>query len=98
MADEPDERLIPRPPKARTTTDFIVIVFVIMVAVVLITLTVAAVLAAFVADVDPKGYFAILTDLMTTIISALVGYMAGRGSGRADALSEYEQLTERKKR
>jgi hypothetical protein len=79
-----NERLVPRPPKARTTTDFIVTVFVLLVAGVLIVLTIAAVIATFVTDVDAKQFFAILLDLMTSIISALVGFMAGRGTAQGE--------------
>ena len=57
-------------------------------AFILIALTVATVAAAF-TGTDIKPYFAILTSVMTSLISALVGYLAGRsqdkGSGTPPA-------------
>ena len=77
---EPDEGdYLPRPPKARTTTDFIVIVFVVMVATILVLLTSATILTSLFTDDDVGTYIAILTDLMSSIIAALVGFVAGRG-------------------
>ena len=79
MESDQHRDIVPRPPPARTTADFIVIIFVCMVAAVLGSLTLGAVLLALFTDDDVGPFIAILTDLMTTIISALVGFLAGRG-------------------
>ena len=70
----------PRPPPIETAADFIVIVFAVTVASMLFLLCMAVVAAAFVGG-DVKSYFTILAGIMTSIISALVGYLAGRNSG-----------------
>jgi hypothetical protein len=41
-------------------------------------------LLALFTDDDIAPFIAILTDLMTTIISALVGFLAGRGVARSE--------------
>ena len=70
----------PRPPRITNAADFIVIVFACTVALILVALTFGVILAAFFGG-DIKSYFAILTSIMTSIISALVGYLAGRSQG-----------------
>jgi hypothetical protein len=88
MTEEEEHRdLIPRPPSGGSTTDFIVTVFAIMVASVLLILTIGAILSLLFGDNDKQttAFFAVITDIMTTVIGALVGYLAGKGSGRAEA-------------
>ena len=63
--------LVPRPPPVRSTTDFIIIVFVIMVAVILTSVTFVALILALFTDKNVGPYLAMITELMTTIISAL---------------------------
>ena len=85
---EKGNRILPRPPEIKTTADFIVVVFVVMVATILIILTVGIITAGLFGDTDVKPYFAVLTDIMTTVIGALVGFLAGKGSGRAEVAAE----------
>lgn len=81
MNDKPQPRgLIPRPPATNTITDFIVIVFACMVVAIFVILTVTAVSLALFTDKDVAPFIAIVTDTMTTIVAALVGYVAGRGA------------------
>jgi hypothetical protein len=75
---------MPRPPKITSAVDFIVIIFSITVATILLVLTIGTMLAG-INGKDIKAYFAILTSIMTSMISALVGYLAGKGqSGKQE--------------
>jgi hypothetical protein len=82
---DPPSEPPPKPPKRRgifppidNTADFIVFLFACTVAFILSALTIGVIIAAFKGG-DVKGYFTIITSIMTSIISALVGYLAGRG-------------------
>jgi hypothetical protein len=67
-------------PRPQTTADLIVVVFVGLVAVMLLLLTVGAICTSLFTDDDAKPFLAILTDLVTTLIAALVGFLAGRAA------------------
>jgi len=86
--DEPERQQrrgwIPRPPESGSTADFIVALFAVVVAVSLTTLTTGLVVAVF-FDGNVAPYFSVLTDIMTTLIGSLIGYLAGKGQGRRDA-------------
>ena len=83
--------LLPRAPESRTTTDFVVIVFVLTVAFILLGLSIAIIIAAATGhDVGP--YFNVLTDILTTIIGALIGFIAGKGSGRQEMHDEIRSM------
>jgi hypothetical protein len=86
---EKREQWIPRPPKGGNSSDFIVIVFSITVATILVILTVGTVIAGIVGR-DISSYFAILTSIMTSMISALVGYLAGKGVGHTEAAQQQQ--------
>lgn len=83
MADERGD-YFPRPPRPRTTTDFIVVVFVVLVATVLVIFAALTACIALFTDDNVGPYLAVLTDLMATIIAALVGFLAGRGAARVE--------------
>ena len=76
---------IPRPPESGSTADFIVALFAVVVAVSLTVLTSGLVVAAFFDNSNIAPFFAVLTDIMTTLIGSLIGYLAGKGQGRRDA-------------
>ena len=84
MTEPPRDDYVPRPPKPKSTTDFIVLVFVIMVACILFALTAAVIITALFTDDDVGPFLAILTDLVSSIIAALVGFMAGRGVAKEE--------------
>jgi len=81
---------VPRPPHTNSPTDFIIVVFSITVATILVILTIGIIIAG-VTGADIKSYFAILTSIVTSMISALVGYLAGKGQGRAEAEQQQQQ-------
>ena len=82
---------IPRPPKITSASDFIVVIFAVTIATILVILTIGVMIAGIVGA-DIKSYFAIITSIMTSMISALVGYLAGKGQGRIDTEKEIKQL------
>jgi hypothetical protein len=87
MATPPEpkrEGFIPRAPKVQSTTDYIVLVFVILVATILLGLSFTALYAFLFTDKEVGPFIAIITDLMTTIIAALVGFLAGKNSAKID--------------
>jgi VIT1/CCC1 family predicted Fe2+/Mn2+ transporter len=65
-------------------TDFIVTLFAVLVATVFLIITITAVLLALFSDKNVAPFFTIITDTMTTITAALVGYIAGRGVSRTE--------------
>ena len=72
--------LIPRAPTTRTMADFIVVVFVIMVVTIMVSITLGALILAIFTDDDVKPFLSVIVDMMSTIIAALVGFLAGRGT------------------
>lgn len=76
---------LPKPPVSNMT-DFVVFCFVSIVAFILC----AATLGVFAdAILDPKGdrsgLIGALADICTTLIGALVGFVAGKGAGATEA-------------
>ena len=89
--------MIPRPP-VNNMTDFVVFCFVSIVTITLILTAVSLVVFAFVdPNRDTSQIVGILADVMTTLIGALVGFIAGKGSGKAEVHDELNEL-ERVKR
>jgi hypothetical protein len=81
--DEPKKQsLIPRP---HTTGEFIIVVFVGIIAFVTVFLSITAVVLAIFTDKDIGPFFTVLTDLVSTLIAALVGYLAGKSNGNHKA-------------
>jgi len=80
---------MPRIPESKSTTDFVVIAFVIIIGFMLLAFTVATIIAGIQGH-DVKAYVATLTDIITTIIGALIGFIAGKGQGQAEVRREYE--------
>jgi cytochrome c biogenesis protein CcdA len=85
--------LLPRAPESRTTTDFVVIVFVITVATILVGLTIGVIVAGVLGK-DIAPFFNVLTDILTTIIGALVGFIAGKGTGRQEMHDEISRMND----
>jgi uncharacterized membrane protein YeaQ/YmgE (transglycosylase-associated protein family) len=90
----------PTPP-IKNMTDFVVFCFVSIVAIILV----GAVIGLFVdAVMDPDGdrssLLNALSDITTTLIGALIGFIAGKGTGHAEAQEEQQKRTaeEEKKR
>jgi len=80
VSDEPKDEpknLIPRP---QTVGDLIVVTFVGLVSFILILLSITAVALTLFTDQDVKPFLTIVTDLVSTLIAALVGYLAGKSS------------------
>jgi hypothetical protein len=67
-------------PQSRTSSDFVVVVFVLMAAGILVALTIAAIVLAIFSDKDVGVFTTAIIDLTGTVIAALVGYMAGKQS------------------
>ena len=79
---------LPKPP-INTMTDFVVFAFV-SVVVIILTATVVGllVLAVVQPDVDRSTLVGSLVDIVTTIIGALIGFIAGKGQGRSEVHDE----------
>lgn len=85
--------LIPRPPPAKTMADFVVTVFALVVGTSLMLAVVGTGLIAIIRpDQKIAGMIAILADVLTTLIGALIGYLAGRGSHDTEVLEKKEKL------
>jgi hypothetical protein len=67
-------------------TDFIVFSFVTIIVFILLSAAATLViLALFRPEADNARLVTILADVTTSLISALVGFLAGKGQGRSDA-------------
>ncbi|HEY9377371.1 MAG TPA: hypothetical protein VIQ02_09780 [Jiangellaceae bacterium] len=83
---------LPKPP-VTNMTDFVVFCFVTIVAFILI----GAMLSVMILeirdpDTDTSSITAALADITTTLIGALVGFIAGKGAGKAEVHDEIQQL------
>jgi hypothetical protein len=79
---------LPKPP-INTMTDFVVFAFVSIVVIILSTTVVGLLVLAIVQpDVDRSTLVGSLVDIMTTIIGALIGFIAGKGQGRSEVHDE----------
>lgn len=85
-------QVLPRPAQANTSADFVVNVFVVTVATILVVAFVGTMAAYIFTDKDVAALLGSLLDIITTIIGALVGFIAGKGSGRAEVHDEIGQL------
>ena len=64
----------------RSTSDFIVIVFVFMVAGTMFALTITAVVLALFTDKAITTFFTVILEMMKSLIAVLAGYVAGKSS------------------
>lgn len=72
---------IPRPPQPKNIVDFVVEVFVVTVGTIMLGSIVGIFLiVVFRPGSDVGPYINAITDIMTTIIGALIGFIAGKGS------------------
>ena len=87
---------LPRPP-IKNMTDFVVFAFVAIVSFVLISASVTLVINAVMRpDEDQSQGVAIMADVTTSLISALVGFLAGKGQGRSEAEERQQEQELRK--
>jgi len=82
---------LPKPP-IKNMTDFVVFCFITIVAIILVT----AVAGVFISAVlNPEGdrsaLVSALGDITTTLIGALVGFIAGKGQGHAEAREQEDE-------
>lgn len=83
---------LPKPP-IRTMTDFVVFCFVSIVALLLLVAGVGVSILAFTnPDRDTSTTVSALADIVTTLIGALVGFIAGKGSGRQEVQDELREM------
>ena len=74
-------RRSPRPPRPRNVIEYVVEVFTFTVAAMMLILLVGLlILTFFRPNNNYAGAFNALTDIMTTMLGALIGYIAGKGS------------------
>lgn len=87
--------MIPKPP-IQSMTDFVVFCFVTIVAIILVTAVVGVVVDGVVnPDSDQATIVNALSDITTTLIGALIGFIAGKGSGKAEAQDEERDRKDR---
>lgn len=78
----------PKPP-VNNMTDFVVFCFISIVTFVLVSAVLGMLLSViFNPEGDRATIIAILADITTSLISALVGFIAGKGQGHAEAAEE----------
>lgn len=89
---------LPKPP-INTMTDFVVFAFVSIVVTILLMATVGVFISSI---VDPEGdrssLINALADICTTLIGALVGFIAGKGQGHAEAREAEDERKRQSKR
>lgn len=73
--------LLPGAPESRTTTDYVVMVFAFTVAMILFACAVAVLIGALLGY-EVTGPAQALADVLAVLITAIVGFAAGRGSKR----------------
>lgn len=79
-------------------TDFVVFAFVTIVTFVLLS-TVVGILISIIFNPtgDRSTVIGILADITTSMISALVGFIAGKGTGHMEA-QDYQRLKEEERK
>jgi hypothetical protein len=77
-------KLIPRPPPTMNPTDFIVVMFAVLIVTVFFIVTMVGLCVALFTDKSVNQLFTVLAETMSTLIAAVVGYMAGRGADRTE--------------
>jgi hypothetical protein len=83
---------LPRPPQPKNMVEFIVELFAVTVATIMVLVVVGGGLLILTRDDFEAGpVITAVTTLMNTIISALVGYIAGRGQGKSEVLEEQKR-------
>lgn len=75
--------VLPHPPALRTSADFVVAVFVVTVATMLVVFAAGVAIAAMAGN-DVATMAGTLVDIMTTIVGALIGFVAGKGATATD--------------
>lgn len=76
-------------------TDFIVFAFVSIVTFTIISAVIGILLSViFNPEGDRTQVISILADVTTSLISALVGFLAGKGQGRSEAIEEHRRERE----
>ncbi|HEY7009077.1 MAG TPA: hypothetical protein VH395_09065 [Jatrophihabitantaceae bacterium] len=78
------EPLLPRPPPAKTMVDFVVQIFVLLVSLMLCGAVAALLALALFTDRDLTIFFKTITDIITTLIGALIGFIAGKNSANVE--------------
>jgi UPF0716 family protein affecting phage T7 exclusion len=79
---------LPKPP-IRSMTDFVVFAFVSIVTFILFSAVLGILLTTIISpDRDNSQTIGILADVTTSLISALVGFLAGKGTGHQEAAEE----------
>lgn len=89
---------IPRPP-INSMADFVVFAFVGICVMLLLLVGVGAIVWVFVdPDADITGILIGLSDIVGALISALVGFLAGRGQGRVETHQEYADIVGKRRK
>jgi hypothetical protein len=77
--------IFPRPPATKGMVDFVVLIFVLTVSTILIMAAIGLfVFTIFLDDFDSGPLTNSLADIMTTMIGALIGFIAGKGQGHIE--------------
>jgi len=88
---------LPKPPIANMS-DFVVFAFVSIVTIILLTATVGLFIDAIIdPDGDRSSLISALADICTTLIGALVGFIAGKGQGHAEAQERQDAKDQRQR-
>ena len=77
--------IFPRPPRSKSMVEFVVLVFALSVSVMLVLTVVGAVVYLTIHPKAESGpWLNTIADIMTTLVGALIGYIAGKGQGRLE--------------
>lgn len=76
--------LFPRPPATNRTADFIVQLFAVLVATMIAMTGVTVIIIEILSpETNTDSVLAIETEMLQTILGALIGFLAGKGEGAA---------------
>jgi hypothetical protein len=82
---------LPKPP-IKNMMDFVVFCFISIVVIVLLLLTISlAIVVVFFPDRDISRYAQVLSNVMTTLIGALLGFFARKGFDNSGKEKESEE-------
>lgn len=82
---------LPVPP-IKTMTDFVVFAFVTIVVLMLMGTLATVIVLTVTTERDLSQIQGTLSDIVNTLIGALVGFIAGKGQGRSEVHDELGQL------
>lgn len=87
---------LPTPP-IKSMGDFIVFAFVTIVTLILLSSAAGLLYTVIFTDRDVSAWVSVMADITMSLVSALIGFLAGKGQGRMDVDQERREQALKKK-